>query len=61
MSPDMREENPVPTFTYLVTELVKRHPNLAYLHVVEPGLAGATDIETRDGEVRPKLPKTRRC
>ena len=57
----MREENPVPTFTYLVTELVKRHPNLAYLHVVEPGLAGATDIEARAGEVRLPLFKTQWC
>ncbi|EJF60200.1 NADH:flavin oxidoreductase/NADH oxidase [Dichomitus squalens] len=47
---DMREENPVPTFTYLVSELVRRHPNLAYLHVVEPGLAGASDIDAREGE-----------
>ncbi|KAJ7608661.1 hypothetical protein FB45DRAFT_762961 [Roridomyces roridus] len=27
--------DPVPTFTYLVTELRDRYPNLAYLHVVE--------------------------
>jgi NADPH2 dehydrogenase len=32
----MKEENPIPGFSYLVTELAKRFPNLAYLHVVEP-------------------------
>ncbi|KZV65274.1 FMN-linked oxidoreductase [Peniophora sp. CONT] len=29
-------EDPVPTFSYLVSELRRRHPDLAYLHVVEP-------------------------
>ncbi|KAH9858653.1 NADH:flavin oxidoreductase/NADH oxidase [Lenzites betulinus] len=33
---DMREENPVPTFSYLAEELKQRFPNLAYLHVVAP-------------------------
>ncbi|KAI0698189.1 NADH:flavin oxidoreductase/NADH oxidase [Cerioporus squamosus] len=32
---DMRMDDPVPTFTYLVTQLAACHPNLAYLHVVE--------------------------
>jgi 2,4-dienoyl-CoA reductase-like NADH-dependent reductase (Old Yellow Enzyme family) len=32
----MKEENPIPGFSYLVTELAKRFPNLAYLHIVEP-------------------------
>ena len=36
--PDIFSENedPVPTFSYLVKELRQRHPDLAYLHVVEP-------------------------
>ena len=29
-------ENPVPTFSYLATELRRRHPYLAWLHVAEP-------------------------
>ncbi|KZV65445.1 FMN-linked oxidoreductase [Peniophora sp. CONT] len=29
-------EDPIPTFTYLVTELRRRHPDMAYLHVIEP-------------------------
>jgi NADPH2 dehydrogenase len=35
---DMRMTDPIPTFNYLVSELKKRHPNLAFLHVAEPGL-----------------------
>ena len=32
---DMREADPVPTFTYLIQELKKQNPDLAFLHVVE--------------------------
>ncbi|RDX47699.1 NADH:flavin oxidoreductase/NADH oxidase [Lentinus brumalis] len=32
---DMRMDDPVPTFTYLVSQLAANHPYLAYLHVVE--------------------------
>ena len=39
----MRMEDPVPTFTYLVTQLRNHHPNLAYIHVVEPRIYGADD------------------
>lgn len=42
----------MPTFTYLVTQIVQRHPDLAYLHVVEPGLAGDENIDKKAGEVR---------
>ncbi|KAK0499115.1 hypothetical protein EDD18DRAFT_62810 [Armillaria luteobubalina] len=41
----MRMEDPVPTFGYLVTKIGQRHADLAYLHVVEPRVAGT---ETRD-------------
>ncbi|RPD53056.1 NADH:flavin oxidoreductase/NADH oxidase [Lentinus tigrinus ALCF2SS1-7] len=37
---DMREEDPVPTFTYLVNKFKERHPDLAYIHVVAPGAPG---------------------
>lgn len=43
--------DPVPTFTYLVTELLARYPNLAYLHLTEKRLGTATpggDIVTDD-------------
>ena len=48
---DMGMDDPIPTFTYLVKEAVRRHPNLAYLHVPEPGVAGNQDIEIKDGQV----------
>ncbi|KAH9940723.1 NADH:flavin oxidoreductase/NADH oxidase [Epithele typhae] len=37
---DMRMKDPVPTFTYLVQQLAKRWPDLAYLHVVDAGGPG---------------------
>ena len=51
-STDMRMEDPIPTFTYLVSKALERHPDLAYLSIVEPGVGGASDIEAREGEVR---------
>jgi NADPH2 dehydrogenase len=41
--------NPIPVFSYLVTELRRRHPNFGYLHVVEPRVRGILD-RTVDGE-----------
>ena len=38
---DMRMEDPVPQFTYLVDELKQRHPNLAYIHVISAVALGA--------------------
>ena len=48
----MRMADPIPTFTYLVTKALERHPDLAYLSVVEPGVGGGADIEALSGEVR---------
>ncbi len=42
---DMRMEDPMPTFTYLVTQLKDRHPDLAFLHVVEPRISGSADAD----------------
>ncbi|KAF7421212.1 hypothetical protein PC9H_011733 [Pleurotus ostreatus] len=36
---DMRMEDPKPTFSYLVTQIRERFPNLSYVHVVEPRVA----------------------
>lgn len=52
LCPDMRMEDPIPTFTYLISQIVQRHPDLAYLHVVEPGVAASMDITAQQGEVR---------
>lgn len=42
----MGMRDPIPTFTYLVRQLRTLYPDFAYLHVVEPRVAGdetATD------------------
>ncbi|KAF7304144.1 Oxidored-FMN domain-containing protein [Mycena indigotica] len=41
---DMYFEDPIPTYTYLVTQLRDRFPDLAYLAVVEPRFDGAQDV-----------------
>ncbi|OSD00683.1 FMN-linked oxidoreductase [Trametes coccinea BRFM310] len=47
---DMKMPDPIPTFTYLLARLSVDHPNLAYVHVVEPGISGASDCSLREGE-----------
>ena len=44
----MRMEDPVPTFSYLVTKLKENHPNLAYIHAVEPRVYGSIDLDSKD-------------
>ena len=39
----MRMKDPKPTFAYLVSQAKERFPDLAYLHVVEPRVAGDDD------------------
>ncbi|KAL1943308.1 hypothetical protein VTO73DRAFT_4383 [Trametes versicolor] len=46
----MRMADPIPTFTYLVTKLAQDYPDLAFLHQVEPGVAGGWDIDAKTGE-----------
>ena len=43
--------NPRPTFSYIVSELARRHPNLAFLHLVEPRVDGNVDRSPIEGEV----------
>ncbi|EIN03581.1 FMN-linked oxidoreductase [Punctularia strigosozonata HHB-11173 SS5] len=40
---DMRMPDPIPQFSHLVSALRSAHPNLAYLHVVEPRISGSND------------------
>lgn len=47
---DMGMINPIPTYTYLVTQLAQRHPTLAYIHVVEPRVVGRMDMDILEGE-----------
>jgi NADPH2 dehydrogenase len=41
---DMRMADPIPTFTYVVEQIKARHPDLAYIHLVEPRFAGLEDV-----------------
>ncbi|CCA71265.1 probable NADPH2 dehydrogenase chain OYE2 [Serendipita indica DSM 11827] len=40
---DMRERDPIPTFSYLVQQLYDRYPQLSYLHLIEPRVGGDSD------------------
>ncbi|KAJ3755947.1 hypothetical protein EV360DRAFT_72426 [Lentinula raphanica] len=42
----LKMKSPVPTFSYVVAELKKQFPNLAYLHVVEPRISIIDDRTT---------------
>ncbi|KAG6827070.1 hypothetical protein H0H92_013323 [Tricholoma furcatifolium] len=42
---DMGMKDPIPQFSNLVSSLVKYHPSLAYIHVVEPRINGVEDCE----------------
>ncbi|TFK66462.1 NADH:flavin oxidoreductase/NADH oxidase [Pluteus cervinus] len=40
---DMGMKDPIPQFTHVVSEIKQRHPDLAYIHVVEPRVNGTDD------------------
>ena len=48
---DMRMDDPIPQYSYIVNQLVAHHPSLAYIHVVEPRVSGHVDVEVLKGEV----------
>ncbi|KAL0579901.1 hypothetical protein V5O48_002072 [Marasmius crinis-equi] len=43
---DSDEKDPRPLYTYVVNEIKKAHPTLAYLHVVEPRVNGIYDVKS---------------
>ncbi|KAK0205882.1 hypothetical protein DFS33DRAFT_1272472 [Desarmillaria ectypa] len=47
-SAGMRMEDPIPTFSHLVTRIKELHPDLAYIHVVEARVEGSTDLSPED-------------
>ncbi|KAJ7439995.1 hypothetical protein FB451DRAFT_1301277 [Mycena latifolia] len=49
---DMHMNDPEPTFAYVVTQLRERHPELAYLHVVEPRADGDQTVEIKRGPLQ---------
>ena len=46
----MADPDIIETFTYLVTELKSRHPNMAYLHAGEPRVGGGNDLVAAEGD-----------
>lgn len=38
-------KDPIPTFSYLVNEIKEKHPDIAFMHVVEPRISGSADAE----------------
>lgn len=47
----MRMKDPIPTYTYLLDQIISKHPNLAYLHVIES--RPAKNAESADPLGRP--------
>ncbi|KAM6501828.1 hypothetical protein JOM56_001805 [Amanita muscaria] len=42
----MGMKDPIPQYTHFVSELKKKHPDLAYVHVIEPRIDGGSDRTT---------------
>ncbi|EIW62837.1 NADH:flavin oxidoreductase/NADH oxidase [Trametes versicolor FP-101664 SS1] len=40
----------IPTFAYYVSQLAEKHPDLAYISLVEPGLSAGEDKDIEEGE-----------
>ncbi|KAI0313542.1 FMN-linked oxidoreductase [Amylostereum chailletii] len=48
--PGVEPEDPRPTFGYVAREIRARHPDIAFLHAVEPRIAGFEAREIKAGE-----------
>ncbi|KAJ7146477.1 hypothetical protein C8R44DRAFT_600641 [Mycena epipterygia] len=46
---DMQFDNPKPTYAHLFTQLRERHPDLAYVHAVEPRVDGSETVDVKEG------------
>jgi NADPH2 dehydrogenase len=53
----MKLDDPVPQFSYIVEQLRARQPDLAYLHLTEPRIAGGSDRESSAAESNDFLKK----
>ncbi|KAF4574440.1 hypothetical protein EYR40_005834 [Pleurotus pulmonarius] len=49
---DMGMADPKPTFTYFVSQMKARFPDMAYLHVTEPRVGAELGLEGADGKER---------
>ncbi|KAF9479076.1 FMN-linked oxidoreductase [Pholiota conissans] len=48
---DMGMKDPIPQFTYLIQALKDQYPDLAFLHLVEPRIAGSGDADKSHAQV----------
>jgi len=53
----MKMDDPIPQFAFIVQELRARHPDLAFLHVVEARVSGPDDIVVSSRESNDELRK----
>lgn len=51
----MRMKDPIPTFSYLVSQFVERFPDLAYVHFIEPRVQGFDVVSPGAGETNEPL------
>lgn len=47
---DMRMQDPRPTFEYFISRLRDEYPDIAFLHIIEPGIVGAGTAEPISGD-----------
>lgn len=47
---DMKMSDPIPQYTHFITALRALHPNLAYLHLVEPESRHGSDITNESND-----------
>lgn len=45
---EVKIDDPIPLYTYLVTRIRESHPDLAYLHVTEPRVVSLEYREVKD-------------
>ncbi|KAK9460120.1 uncharacterized protein V1516DRAFT_487580 [Lipomyces oligophaga] len=46
----MKMQDPVPQFSYIISQIAKSHPDLAYIHMVEPRVSGDVSREVQVNE-----------
>lgn len=48
----MRMKDPIPTFSYIVEKIKEKHPNLAFVHLIEPRVSATDDRDCPENEVK---------
>lgn len=43
-------KDPIPQFSYIISQLAERYPSLSYIHLINPGVAGTGYITPAEGE-----------